>query len=251
MDATVAVGPYTVIEKGASIGVDTVIGAHTMISGKTTIGARNTIGPFVTLGAAPQDLKYDNEPTEVVVGDDNVIREYTSIHRGTPSARGMTSIGNNNLLMAYSHVAHDCVIGNHVIMANAATLGGHVEVGDKATIGGLVAVHQFTRIGPFAYIGGMSGISKDVPPYVIVSGTRNRMRVAGINKIGLRRNGFDNDTIKKLNRAFIILFKTPELLLQEALERVKDEIPDCEAVDNLVRFFRESSRNVVRASSDE
>jgi len=251
LDSSVEIGAYAVIEAGVVIGPGTRILPHTLLTGATSIGKDNLIGPFASVGSPPQDLHYKGEPTELRIGDGNQIREYASIHRGTASGRGVTSIANNNLLMAYSHVAHDCVIGNHAILANAATLGGHVQVRDRATVGGLVAVHQFTRIGEYAYIGGMSGISKDVPPYVIVAGTRNQMRVSGINKIGLRRAGFDNETIKNLHKAFLTIFKAPELLLQEALDKTLEEFSDCQPVVNLVAFFKESSRGVVRSSNDE
>ncbi len=254
-DATVhpstTVGPYAVIEKGVVIGADCVICPHAVVTGHTTIGARNTIGSFTNIGGPPQDLKYHNEDTRLLIGDDNQIREYVSIHRGTPGGHGVTTVGSGNLLMAYTHIAHDCVVGNHVIMANAATLGGHVEIGERVIIGGLTAVHQFTRIGDYAYIGGMSGVSKDVPPYVIMAGIRNQMRVTGINRIGLRRAGFSAETIKKLMQAYKIIFRSPELLLQEALTKALDEIPDCEPVARLVNFFRTSSRSVVRMAGDD
>lgn len=250
LDSTVIVGPYAVIEAGVSIDAGTEVRPHAIVSGNTTIGKNNLIGSFSSIGMPPQDLHYKDEPTKTVIGDDNLIREYVSIHRGTPGGTGLTTIGDKNLLMAYVHIAHDCTVGNGVIMANAATLGGHVQVGDKATLGGLVAVHQFSRIGEYAYIGGMSGISKNVPPYIIVAGVRNQMRVSGINKIGLRRAGFDNDTIKKLHKAFLTIYRDPDLLLEEALERVLAEHPDCAPIANLVAFFRQSGRNVVR-SRDE
>ncbi|MFZ5775551.1 MAG: acyl-ACP--UDP-N-acetylglucosamine O-acyltransferase [Thermodesulfobacteriota bacterium] len=248
---TVTVGPYAVIDKGVRIGADSVVSPHAVVTGATTIGARTTIGPFATIGAPPQDLKYHNEETRVVIGDDNQIREYVSIHRGTPGGRGITTVGNGNLLMAYTHVAHDCTLGDHVIMANAATLGGHVEVGDRVIIGGLTAVHQFSRIGEYAYIGGMSGISKDVPPYVITAGIRNQLRVTGINRIGLRRAGFSADSIKRLMNAYRIIFRTPELLLQDALVKALDEGADCEPVARLVNFFKASKRSVIRQAGDD
>ena len=246
LDSSVKVGPYVIIEKRVKIGRDTVIKPHSVISGPTTIGAGNVIGPFATVGAPPQDLKYKGEDTELVVGDNNQIREYVSIHRGTVTDKGVTIVGSGNLLMGYVHIAHDCVIGNSAILANAATLAGHVQVDDHAIIGGLVAVHQFTRIGSYSYIGGLSGISKDVAPYVIVSGTRKHMRVSGINKVGLRRRGFDNDTLKKLDRAYKIIFMSPELLLQDALEQAAIEIVDCESVNHLIDFFRTSKQGVIR-----
>jgi UDP-N-acetylglucosamine acyltransferase len=251
LDETVVVGAYAVIGPEVRIGAGSEIGPHTVISGPTVIGAGNKIGPFVNLGADPQDLKFAGEKTKLLIGDHNVIREYVSIHRGTVKGRGVTTIGSNNLLMAYTHVAHDCIIGDQVIMANAATLGGHVTVEDNATLGGLVAVHQFTRIGAYAYIGGMSGISKDIPPYIIVAGVRNRMRVTGINKIGLQRSGFSEEDIKKLHNAFRIIFRTPELLLEEALTKTLTEIPDSEPVARLVAFFRSAPRPVVRTSSND
>jgi UDP-N-acetylglucosamine acyltransferase len=191
-------------------------------------------------------LKYKGEETELVVGDNNTIREYVSIHRGTVTDKGVTRVGSGNLLMGYVHIAHDCVIGNSAILANAATLAGHVEVNDHAIIGGLVAVHQFSRIGSYSYIGGLSGISKDVPPFVIVSGIRKQMRISGINKVGLRRRGFDNETLKKLDKAYRIIFMSPELLLQDALEQAAAEITGCETVNELITFFRTSKQGVIR-----
>lgn len=251
LDSSVVVGPYVVIDEHVSIDAGTEIMAHAMVSGHTAIGRRNVIGPFSMIGAPPQDLHYRNEPTTVVIGDDNQIREYASIHRGTAKGAGITRIGSGCLLMAYAHVAHDCVLEDQVIMANAATLGGHVLVGRKATLGGLVAVHQFSRIGEFAYVGGMSGINRDVPPYVIVGGIRNTIRVAGINKIGLKRNGFDTETIRSLERAYQIIFRAADLLLEDALQKAESEFPDCGPVNILITFFRESTRGVVRRSDDE
>jgi UDP-N-acetylglucosamine acyltransferase len=251
VDATVTVGAYAVIGPEVRIGAGSEIGPHAVVNGPTVMGPGNKIGPFVNLGADPQDLKFGGEKTMLTIGSDNMIREYVSIHRGTTKGRGVTAIGNNNLLMAYSHVAHDCIIGNQVIMANAATLGGHVVVEDKVTLGGLVGVHQFTRIGAYAYIGGMSGISKDIPPYIIVAGVRNKLRVTGINKIGLQRSGFSEESIRKLHKAFRIIFRTPDLLLDEALVKAMTEFPDCEPVTRLVEFFRSASRPVARTSSND
>lgn len=249
LDASVSVGPYVVIEKGVRVGADTRIKPHTVISGPTTIGTGNTIGPFATIGAPPQDLKYKGEATELHIGDNNQIREYVSIHRGTVTGRCVTTIGSNNLLMGTVHIAHDCELGDSVIIANGAVLAGHVKVDHHAIIGGLVAIQQFTRIGAHCYIGGMSGISMDVPPFVIVTGTRKGMRVSGINKVGLKRCGFANDTIKKLDKAYKIVFMTPALLLQEALDQALAKFPDCEPVAQLVDFFRASKQGVVRTTN--
>ena len=251
LDSSVSVGPYAVIEAGVRIDADTRVEAHAVVSGPTTIGKRNLISSFATVGGAPQDLSYKGEPTELIIGSDNQIREYASIHRGTPHGHAKTVIGNNNLLMAYTHVAHDCKLGDHVILANVATLAGHVEVGDRASIGGLVAVHQFCRIGKYSYIGGVSGISLDVPPYVILAGTRNRTRISGINKIGLKRNGFSRETISNLENAFRIIFRTPDLLMKDALEQARGEYPDCPEVACLIRFFEESKRGVVKRTVED
>lgn len=245
----VEVGPYAIIEEKVVIGDNTVVKPHTLISGPTTIGSNNTIGPFATIGAPPQDLKYQGEDSTLVIGDNNQIREYVSIHRGTGADRNETTVGSDNLLMGYVHVAHDCIVGNHVIMANGATLAGHVIVFDNAILGGLVAVHQFSRIGAHSYIGGLSGISQDVPPFIIVSGTRNGMRVSGINKVGLRRKAFSNDDIRNLDKAYRIIFLDNDLLLQEALNQTLQEIPDCEPVTHLVDFFRSTKQGVIRKTS--
>lgn len=245
------IGAYTVIEGKVTIGADTVVASHAHLSGPTVIGARNRIGSFTSIGAPPQDMHYKGEPTELIIGDDNLIREYASIHRGTVAGKGKTVIGNGNMLMAYTHVAHDCIIGNKTIMANVATLAGHVEIGDHVNLGGLVAVHQFCRIGAHTYVGGLSGISLDVPPFVIIAGTRNRMRISGINKIGMRRSGMSRDSINKLDEAFRIIFRSPQLLLNDALVKVKQEIPDCPEVDLLVEFFQTSKRGVVKRTLDD
>ena len=251
LDSSVIVEPYAVIDGPVKIGPETRIGAHAVVSGHTTLGARNTIGSFATIGAPPQDIHYKGEPTELIIGDENQIREYVSIHRATVKAEGKTVLGNNNMIMAYCHIAHDCILANHVIMANVATLAGHVEIGSHANLGGLVAVHQFCRIGDYAYIGGMSGIGLDVPPYVIMEGTRNQMRIASINKIGLRRAGIDRETIKHLEEAFRILFRSPEILLKDALVKLEDEMKDCVQVQKMVQFFHTSKRGVVKRTLDD
>ncbi|MFH7325179.1 acyl-ACP--UDP-N-acetylglucosamine O-acyltransferase [Desulfurivibrio sp. C05AmB] len=251
LDQTVSVGPYTVIGSGVRIGARTEIGAHCTLSGPTLIGEGNKIGPFATVGAPPQDLKYKGEPTELIIGNDNVIREYVSIHRGTASGLGHTRIGDQCLLMAYVHIAHDCTLGNGVIMANAVTLAGHVSIEDRSIIGGLTAIQQFVRVGTFAYIGGMSGLSKDVPPYVVMAGIRKQMRISGINHIGLRRAGCPPENIRGLQAAFKIIFRTPELLLQEALDHTLAQVDDCAEVRHLVGFFRTSRQGVLRQVGED
>lgn len=243
---TVKVGPFSVIEEGVKIGAGTTIAAHTILSGPTVIGENNEICSFATIGGAPQDIGYKGEPTELIIGNGNLIREYVSIHRGTPHGSGKTIVGNNNMMMAYSHVGHDCNVGDYVILVNAATLGGHVQVGDRATVGGLVGVHQFCRIGMFAFIGGGSGVGLDVPPFAMVTGMRGKMRISGLNKVGMRRNGFTRETISKIDMAFRILYRSPDLLHKDAIKKVEQEISDCEYVDELVTFFKTSKRGIVK-----
>ncbi|MEJ2134284.1 MAG: acyl-ACP--UDP-N-acetylglucosamine O-acyltransferase [Desulfofustis sp.] len=246
LDSRVDIGPYAVIGADVKIGAHTKIEAHSVVSGPTVIGERNLIGSFATVGGAPQDVNYKGEPTELIIGDDNQIREYASIHRGTPSGRQKTVIGNQCLLMAYIHIAHDCQIGDNVVMANLATLAGHVQVGEKAAIGGLVAIHQFCRIGAFSYIGGVSGVGLDVPPYVIVAGIRDATRVSGINKVGLRRNGFSREVIGNLDSVFRTIYRSPNLLLKDALELARKEFGDCAEVQHMIEFFETSKRGVIR-----
>ena len=251
LDSSVVVEPYAVIDGPVQIGPHTRIGAHAVVSGHTTIGARNTISSFASIGAPPQDSHYQGEPTELIIGDDNLFREYVSIHRATVKASGKTLIGSGNMIMAYCHIAHDCIIADHVIMANLATLAGHVEIGSHANLGGMVGVHQYCRIGDYAYVGGLSGIGLDVPPYVIMEGTRNQMRIAGINKIGLRRSGMDRETIKNLEEAFKILFRSPELLLKDSLAKLEEEMKACHEVQLMVDFFHTSKRGVVKRTLDD
>lgn len=240
------IDPFVVIDGEVTIDEGTVVGSHTVLSGKTTIGRDNVIGSFASIGTPPQDINYKGEDTELIIGDGNQIREYVSIHRGTVGGGGKTVIGNGNMIMAYCHIAHDCIIADKVIMANVATLAGHVEVGSNVNIGGLSAVHQFCRLGEYSYVGGMTGIGMDVPPYVIVTGVRNRMRVTGINKIGLRRNGFAPEVIAHLEKAFKIIFRTTGLLTEEALQKTMKDVPACSEVARLVDFFKDSKRGVVR-----
>ena len=251
IDPSATIGPYAFIDGPVRIGPRSRIGAHTVVSGHTTMGADNDIGSFCSIGAPPQDIHYKGEPTELIIGDGNQIREYVSIHRATVKAGGKTLIGHRNMIMAYCHIAHDCHIADQVIMANVATLAGHVEIGSHANLGGLVAVQQFCRIGDYAFIGGMSGIGLDVPPYVIMEGTRNQMRISGINKIGLRRAGMDRETIKKLEEAFKILFRSPHLLLKDSLAQLQEEMADCAEVQLMVDFFHTSKRGVVKRTLDD
>jgi UDP-N-acetylglucosamine acyltransferase len=239
----VQVGPYTIIHSDVTIGKNTVIGPHVVIDSHTDIGANCRIFQFSSIGAPPQDLKYRGEKTRVIIGDNNVIREFVTINRSTTADIGMTKIGNNNLLMAYCHVAHNCRLGNFVVMANAANLAGHIDVEDFVIIGGLTGIHQFTRLGMYAFIGGASAVAQDVPPFVTVSG--NRAKPYGLNLVGLKRRGFSEETLKALKEAYRIIFRS-SLILKKAIEKVRAEVPDLPEVRYLVEFIEKSERGVCR-----
>ena len=234
----VEIGPYAVVGPDVHIGENTVIGSHVVIEGHTDIGARCRIFQFASIGVQPQDLKFRGEPTRVVIGNDNTIREFVTIHRATVSDIGVTIMGDHNLIMAYSHIAHNCKLGNHVIMVNAANLAGHIHVEDYAIIG-----HQFTRIGAHCIIGGASAISKDVAPYLLVSG--NRAKPHGLNLIGLKRRGFKEGTIRALKDAYRLIFRS-SLLLRTAIEKVRNEVEDCPEVRHFVEFIEQSKRGICR-----
>ena len=237
------VGPFTVIGEKVSIGKGTKVGAHVVIPGYTRIGENCRIFSFASVGEVPQDLKYQGEESWVIIGDNNIIREFVTIHRGTALGEGRTVLGNNNFLMDYVHVAHDCHIGNNVILANGATLAGHIEIGDHAIIGGLSAIHQFVRIGAYAFIGGASGIPQDVVPYVSAVG--NRARLFGLNLVGLKRHNFSEETIRNLKRAYRLLFRSG-LRLQEATATIEEELGETPEVAHLLDFVRKSQRGILR-----
>jgi len=239
----VCIGPFSIIGEKVEIGRNTVIDSHVVIDGNTVIGERNRIYPFVSLGLPPQDVGYKGEDTRLVIGDENVIREFVTVNRATTKQDWITKIGNNNYLMAYAHIAHDCTLGDSIIMSNAATLGGHIEIGDKAIIGGLVAIHQFVRVGVYAFIGGMSATVKDIPPFMMASGIRARLY--GLNVRGLKREGFPRERIDDLKRAYQIIWRDHHLM-GEALQRVREEIAPFEELDLLLDFLASSKRGVVR-----
>jgi UDP-N-acetylglucosamine acyltransferase len=195
------------------------------------------------LGEEPQDLKYGGEESALVVGPNNIFREFVTVHRGTTLGGARTKIGANNFFMAYSHVAHDCVIENHVVMANGATLAGHIHIQDHAIIGGLSAVHQYVRIGEYALISGLTGVPRDVPPYMLAAGGRARLH--GLNSVGLRRRGFSLESITRLKKAYRTLFRS-NLPMQKAIQKVREEVPESSEVENLLRFLQESRRGVCR-----
>ena len=240
-DSGVEVGPYAVIGPGVRIGRGTRIGPHAVIHGPTRIGAENRIFQFASVGEDPQDTKYGGEETFLEIGDGNVVREYATLHRGTIQDTGVTRVGNNNLFMAYTHVAHDCRIGDHVIMANAASLAGHVEVQDWAILGGFTIVHQFCRIGAHCFCAMGSVVTKDVPPFVIIGGHPAVAR--GINVEGLRRRGLDNETIACLKSAYRMLYMSNRKL-EEAVDAMRTLA--CAEVSQLADFVADRTRSIVR-----
>jgi UDP-N-acetylglucosamine acyltransferase len=239
----VSVGPFSIIGPQVQIGPGSVIGPHVVISGPTTIGADNRIFPFAAIGDAPQDKKYRGEPTRLEIGDRNVFRESCTVNRGTTHDKGVTRIGNDNLFMAYSHVAHDCVVGNATVFANCAALGGHVEIGDWAILGGLVAVHQFAKIGAHAFLGGGAIVTRDVPPYVMVAG--NPATPHAVNSEGLKRRGFSEEQIRNIREAYRILYRS-ELKLTDALARLVPLAQTQPEIRAFVDFIQSSTRSLVR-----
>jgi UDP-N-acetylglucosamine acyltransferase len=239
----VKIGPYCVVGENVQIGQDTILESHVVAEGWTKIGDRCHLFPFVSVGAAPQAVRYRGEPTRLNIGNDNRIREFVTIHRGTVGGGGETLLGEQNFIMAYSHIAHDCKIGNQVIMANNSTLAGHILVEDFAIVGGLVAIHQFARVGCFSLIGGASGIPQDIPPYTVAAG--NRARLYGLNLVGLKRHKFPEATVSALKQAYRILFRS-HLTLQKAMARVEKEVADCPEIRHLLEFLKNSKRGVCR-----
>jgi UDP-N-acetylglucosamine acyltransferase len=239
----VSVGPFSIVGPGVQIGPRTVIGSHAVVNGPTTIGADNRIFQFASIGDAPQDKKYQGESTRLEIGDRNVFRESCTINRGTTHDKGVTLIGNDNLFMAFSHVAHDCVVGSNTVFANCASLGGHVEIGDWAILGGLTAVHQFAKIGAHAFVGGGSILSRDVPPYVMVAG--NPAVPHAVNAEGLKRRGFSEEQIKNIREAYRILYRS-ELKLADALARLAPLAQAQPEIRVFVDFIQSSARSLVR-----
>jgi UDP-N-acetylglucosamine acyltransferase len=248
LGAGVTVGPYSIIQGRVVIGDDTHIDSHVVIKDSTTIGARCRIFQFAVLGEIPQDLKFQGEESQLIIGDDNTIREFATMHRGTQGGGGVTYVGNRSLFMAYTHVAHDCRVGDGVIMSNAATLGGHITVEDHAIIGGLAAVHQFCRIGRHAFIGGCSAVHRDVPPYAMAVG--NRAKLVGLNQVGLKRAGFTLATLHSLKRAYELLFLS-DLNQKEAMEKIRQEFTGVEEIQHLLKFLETSERGLLPADVRE
>jgi UDP-N-acetylglucosamine acyltransferase len=239
----VEIGPYSVIGPDVHIGKNTRIASHAVIERHVDIGENNVISQFASLGGDPQDLKYRGEKTRVIIGNNNIIREYATINRATVDDIGVTIIGDYNMIMTYCHVAHNCKLGNHIVMANATNLAGHIHVDDYAVIGGMTGVHQFTRIGAHCIIGGASAVNKDIPPFVTASG--NFTKLYGLNLIGLKRRGFSEEAIDALKKAYRFVFRS-SLLLAVALRRVEAELPDLPEIRMFVDFIRKSERGVCR-----
>jgi UDP-N-acetylglucosamine acyltransferase len=243
LGANVEIGPFAVIGEHVKIGNGTKIGPSCVIEGWTDIGENNQIFHLCSVGAVPQDLKYKGEETYLHIGNGNIIREFATLHLGTVTGDGETTIGDNNLFMAYSHVAHDCHIGNHVIMANGATLAGHITVESYAILGGLSAVHQFARIGESVMIAGGSMVGHNVPPYTMASGDRATLH--GLNLVGLKRRGFSDEVISDLKKAYRVLIRSG-LRTEEALSRIKQEIRQSPQVQHFVEFVEKSERGICR-----
>ncbi|HET9036926.1 MAG TPA: acyl-ACP--UDP-N-acetylglucosamine O-acyltransferase [Myxococcaceae bacterium] len=240
---TVEVGPYAVIGAQVEIGAGTTVGPHAVIEGRTRLGERNRVFQFASVGAQPQDLKYAGEDSALEIGNENLIREFTTLHKGTTGGGGVTRIGDGNLFMACAHVAHDCQVGNGCVFANAATLGGHVKIGDHVILGGLAAVHQFTRIGRHAFVAGGAMVVMDVPPFCTAQG--DRAELVGVNSIGLARHGFSEEQIARVKEAYRILFRS-KLPLEEAVERLRTELGDQSEIQVLLSFITTSQRGLTR-----
>jgi UDP-N-acetylglucosamine acyltransferase len=243
LGANVSVGPYTVIDGDVEIGEGTTIGSHNVITGHTRIGRENRIFHFTAIGEANQDKKYRGEPTRTEIGDRNTIREFCTIHRGTVQDEGVTRIGDNNWFMAYTHVAHDCRVGNETVFANNASLAGHAHIGDWAILGGMSGVHQFVRVGEHVMVGAGSIVTQDVPPFVLVDG--NPCAPRGINSIGLKRRGFDDASISAIKQAYKTLYRS-KLGLAEAKAELAKQAQGADVLRRFVEFLDKSERGLLR-----
>ena len=237
------IGAYCVIGPGVEIGPRTRVGAHAMIHCHTRLGADNVVHPFASVGDAPQDKKYKGEPTRLEVGDRNVIREFVTLNRGTTKDRGVTTIGNDNLFMSYSHVAHDCVVGNQCVLANSSTLGGHVVLGDWVIMGGFAAIHQFCKVGAHAFLANNAAVTRDVPPYIMAVG--GPAKPHSINAEGLKRRGFTPEQIRNLRNAYRVLYRSG-LRLEDAIKQLQEAARTQPEVQALVDFIPQSTRSLVR-----
>ncbi len=243
LDCGVRVGAFSIVGADVKIGSGTVIESHVVIKGRTSLGEDNHIYQFCSIGEDPQDKKYAHEITRLEMGDRNVIREYTSMHRGTQQDNSLTKIGSDNLFMAYTHVAHDCVVGDHVIMANGASLAGHVHLNNHAILGGFTLVHQFTQIGQYSFSAMGSAITQDIPPFVMVGGRPTRPH--GINSVGMERNGILAEDIRLIRKAYKMIYKM-NLRLEDAIEQMEELAGDSKELSNMVNFLRNVTRGILR-----
>ncbi len=243
IDSRVTIGPYAIVKSNVRIGAGTTIGSYTTIEQYVSIGEDCQIFQYAAIGGAPQDLKFHGEKSYLTIGRGTIIREFVTINRGTEAGGGITEVGEENYLMAYTHIAHDCKTGRQVILANNSTLAGHIDIGNHATIGGLVAIHQFVRIGNYAYIGGKSAVVKDIPPFVIAAGDRATLH--GLNNVGLKRHRFSDFTLGELKKAYRIFFRIG-LTVKQASERVKAEVEQIPEVKNFTDFIVNSNRGITR-----
>lgn len=241
--ADVTVGPFSVIGPGVEIGARTIVGPHAVINGPTSIGTDNHIFQFASIGDAPQDKKYRGEPTRLVIGERNVFREFVTVNRGTTHDKGVTRVGDDNLLMACAHIAHDCVVGSHTVFANGAVLGGHVEIGDWVILGGLSAVHQFSKVGAHSFLAGGAIVRQDVPPYVMVAG--NPAAPYAVNAEGLKRRGFTEEQIRAIRDAYRIVYRS-DLRLIEAVARLEPQARERTEIRAFVDFIQAATRSIVR-----
>lgn len=243
IDGDVQIGPYCVIGAGVRIGKGCRVHSHAVITGRTTLGEGNVVFPFASIGTTPQDLKYKGEPSELLIGNRNTIREYVSLNPGTTGGGMVTRVGDQNLLMMQCHIAHDCLLGDRNVVANGATLGGHVVIEDFVIVGGLVGIHQFVRIGTGAILGAGSMVSKDVPPYCNATGDRAKLH--GLNLEGLKRRGFDKTVIALLRKAYRIVFQSA-LRTEDALKKIREELPAIPEIEKFASFIAQSGRGVCR-----
>jgi UDP-N-acetylglucosamine acyltransferase len=241
----VKIGPYAIIGANVEIGEGTEIASHVVITGRTKIGRNNKIFPFVSIGADPQDLKYRGEDTILEIGDNNVFRECCTVNRGTAQGGGITRIGNHNLVMAYVHIAHDCILGNEIVLSNNTTFAGHVIVKDYVVFGGFAAISQFCTIGAYSFIGATTGINKDVLPYTLVSSHHGPAKTYGLNVIGLKRRGFSLEKIKQIEQAYYLLCKD-NVKIKEALPKLEKMAKECSEVQLIVDMLQKSKHGVIR-----
>ncbi len=243
IDPSAIVGAHTIIEGAVTIGAGTVIGPHCVLKGETSIGRNNHIFQFASIGEDPQDKKYAGEPTRLEIGDGNTIREFCTLNRGTIQDQGVTRLGNNNWIMAYVHIAHDCVIGNETIFANNATLAGHVAVDDYVVLGGFSGVHQFCRVGAHAFVANNAAVTRDVPPYLMAAGQPAAPR--GINTEGLKRRGFTSGQIRNIKHAYRVLYRN-SLRLEEAREKITELSAEQPELNSFAAFLAPSERSIIR-----